>query len=77
MEKYINERLRPLVQGDGGEMTFLKREDDKITVVMQGECSKCGMLTKCMSWCEGQIQKDLGEKVTLIPVRKKPFFWDR
>ena len=77
MEKYINEKLRPLVQGDGGEMTFLRREDDKITVVMQGECSKCGMLTKCMSWCEGQIQKDLGEKVTLIPVRKKPFFWDR
>ncbi len=77
MEKYINEKLRPLVQGDGGEMTFQKREEDKVTVVMQGECSKCGMLAKCMSWCEGQIEKDLGEKVTLIPVRKKPFFWDR
>lgn len=77
MEKYINEKLRPLVQGDGGEMTFLKREEDKVTVVMQGECSKCGMLAKCMRWCEGRIEKDLGEKVTLIPVRKKPFFWDR
>ena len=77
MEKYINEKLRPLVQGDGGEMTFLKREDNNVTVVMQGECSKCGMLAKCMVWCEGRIEKDLGEKVTLIPVRKKPFFWDR
>ena len=77
MEKYINEILRPLVQGDGGEMTFLSRNGNEVTVVMQGECSKCGMLTKCMAWCEGRIKADIGEDIKLIPVRKKPFFWDR
>ena len=39
MEKYINEYIRPRLQGDGGEITFVKQEGNEVTVLLQGECS--------------------------------------
>jgi hypothetical protein len=30
-----------------------------------------------MAWIDQKIDNDLGKKVTVIPVRKKPFFWDQ
>lgn len=77
MENYINNVLRPKLQGDGGEITFLERNGDEVTVVMQGECSKCHILDRCLSWAEEQIEKDLGEKVILKGVRKRPYFQDK
>lgn len=77
MKDYINEIIRPKLQGDGGEITFLSMEGDVVNVVLQGECSKCLILDRCIRWIEEQIEKDLGQRVTLIPIRKKPFFWDK
>ena len=76
MEQYINEVIRPKIQGDGGEITFDSQDGDIVTVIMQGECSKCLILDRCIAWIESQIANDLGQKVTLHPIRKKPFFWD-
>ncbi len=76
MEEYINSVLRPKIQGDGGEITYLSRDGDEVTVLMQGECSKCHILDRCLSWAEGQIEHDLGEKVTLVGIRKRPYFQD-
>ncbi|MCD7774623.1 MAG: NifU family protein [Clostridiales bacterium] len=76
MEEYINCVLRPKIQGDGGEITFDSQDGDNITVIMQGECSKCLILNRCISWIEEQIEKDLRQKVTVTAIRKKPFFWD-
>jgi len=77
MEKYINEYIRPRIQGDGGEITFLRREGSEVTVVFQGECSKCLILDRCIAWIEERIEADLGEKVTVKGIRKKPYFQDR
>lgn len=77
MKDYINEIIRPKLQGDGGEITFLSMEGDVVNVVLQGECSKCLILDRCIRWIEEQIEKDLGQRVTLNPIRKKPFFWDK
>lgn len=77
MEKYINEIIRPKIQGDGGEILFDKLEDDTLTVIMKGECSKCLILDRCIRWIEERIEADTGRKVTVKPVRKKPFFWDK
>lgn len=77
MENYINNVLRPKLQGDGGEITFLERNGDEVTVVMQGECSKCHILDRCLLWAEQQIEKDLGEKVVLKGIRKRPYFQDK
>ena len=77
MEKYINEYIRPRIQGDGGEITFLSRDGSEVTVLFQGECSKCLILDRCVAWIEQRIEADLGEKVTVKGIRKKPYFQDR
>lgn len=76
MESYINNIIRPKIQGDGGEITFESQENDIVTVIMQGECSKCMILHRCISWIESRIEADLGQKVRINAIRKKPFFWD-
>ena len=77
MEQYINEIIRPKIQGDGGQITFLSKNDNEITVIMEGECSKCMILHRCIAWIENCIEDEFGEKITIKPVRKKPFFWDK
>lgn len=76
MENYINNIIRPKIQGDGGEITFNSISDGIVTVTMQGECSKCMILDRCISWIENRIEEDLGQKVVINAIRKKPFFWD-
>lgn len=76
MEHYINEIIRPKIQGDGGEILFDSQNGNKVTVIMQGECSKCLILDRCIKWIQDMIKKDLNQDVTVIPIRKKPFFWD-
>lgn len=76
MEKYINEYIRPRLQGDGGEITFVKQEGSEITVLLQGECSKCLILDRCLAWIEQRIEADRNEKVKVIGIRKKPYFQD-
>lgn len=77
MEKYINEYIRPRLQGDGGEITFVKQEGNEVTVLLQGECSKCLILHRCLEWVEQRIKADLGESVKVIGIRKKPYFQDK
>lgn len=77
MKEYIETVLAPRIQGDGGWVEFQSLEGDGLTLVFQGECSKCMILDRCTAWIEQKIDNDLGKKVTVIPVRKKPFFWDQ
>lgn len=76
MEDYINTTIRPKIQGDGGEATFQSLEEDVLTLVFQGECSKCLILDRCTAWIAQEIEKDLGKRVHVRAIRKKPFFWD-
>ena len=77
MREYIENVLAPRLQGDGGWVEFVSLEGDELTLVFRGECSKCMILNRCVDWIKEKIQTDLGRNVTVIPVRKKPFFWDR
>ena len=76
MGEYINGYIRTRLQGDGGEITFLRQEGDEVTVVLQGECSKCLILDRCLSWIEQRIFEDLGETVKVVGIRKRPYFQD-
>lgn len=76
MEKYINEYIRPRLQGDGGEITFVEEKGDEVTVLLQGECSKCLILDRCLKWIEERTETDLGRKVRVVGIRKKPYFQD-
>ena len=77
MEQYIRKHLAPRIQGDGGWVEFESLEEDRLTLVFRGECSKCLILNRCTDWIEQKIETDLGKKVHVVPVRKKPFFWDQ
>jgi len=76
MEEYINQVIAPKVQGDGGWIEYVSHQGDELKVLLQGECSKCFVADRCVSWIKSEILRDLGLNVNIIPVRKKPFFWD-
>lgn len=76
MKLFINDIIRPKIQGDGGEITFHSQDADTVTVIMQGECSKCLILDRCIAWIESEAEKEYGKKIQITAIRKKPFFWD-
>ena len=51
-------------------------ENGVLTAVFRGECSKCLILERCLSWIECEIKRDLGVEVKVRAVRKKPYFQD-
>ena len=77
MKDYIENIIKPKLQGDGGEIDFLSLEDNILTVVLQGECSKCLIVERCIAWIESEIMRDLGQSVKIKAIKKKPFFWDK
>ncbi len=77
MKDYIENIIKPKLQGDGGWVEFVSLDGDKLTLTFRGECSKCLILDRCVKWIESEIKRDLGEAVTVNAVRKKPFFWDK
>lgn len=76
VQKYIEEILQPKIQGDGGWVEFVSLEDDKLTLVFRGECSKCLILERCVAWIEEQLKKDLKKSLKVVAIRKKPYFQD-
>lgn len=77
MKDYINTIIKPKLQGDGGEIDFVSYENGNLTVLLQGECSKCLIVDRCLSWIESEVMRDMGESVNVIAQKKKPFFWDK
>ena len=77
MKDYINTIIKPKLQGDGGEIDFVSYENGNLTVLLQGECSKCLIVDRCTAWIESEIMRDMGESVKVIAQKKKPFFWDK
>ena len=77
VKEYIETVLSPRIQGDGGWVEFQSLEGDRLTLVFRGECSKCRILNRCTDWIAKKIKEDIGQTVNVVPVRKKPFFWDR
>ncbi len=77
MENYINTVIKPKLQGDGGEIDFISYENGNLTVLLQGECSKCLIVDRCLRWIESEVMRDMGESVNVIAQKKKPFFWDK
>ena len=77
MKDYINTIIKPKLQGDGGEIDFVSYENGILTVLLQGECSKCLIVDRCLRWIESEVMRDMGESVKVIAQKKKPFFWDK
>lgn len=76
MQEYVENVLAPRLRGDGGWVEFVEHKDGVLTLVFRGECSKCHILDRCTKWMEEKIEQQMGEKVRIQAIRKKPFFWD-
>ena len=76
MRDYIDGIIKPKLQGDGGEIDFVSYENGVLTVLLQGECSKCLILHRCTEWIEAEIKRDLKKNVKVNAIRKKPYFQD-
>ena len=77
MKDYINTIIKPKLQGDGGEIDFVSYENGILTVLLQGECSKCLIVDRCLTWIESEVMRDMGESVKVVAQKKKPFFWGK
>ncbi|MBQ7117125.1 MAG: NifU family protein [Clostridia bacterium] len=77
MKDYIENIIKPKLQGDGGEIDFISYDNGALTVLLQGECSKCLIVERCIAWIEGEILRDMRESVKITAQKKKPFFWDK
>lgn len=76
VKSYVENVLQPKLQGDGGWVEFVSLENNELTLIFRGECSKCLILHRCTDWIEEQIKKDLNKSVKVVAVRKKPYFQD-
>lgn len=76
MKDYIENVIKPKIEGDGGEVEFESYINGELTFVFRGECSKCLILERCVKWIKAEIKRDKGENVKIYAIRKKPFFWD-
>ena len=56
MKEYIENVLAPKLQGDGGWVDFVSYENNKLTLIFRGECSKCLILNRCVDWIAQQIK---------------------
>ena len=76
VKSYVENILQPKLQGDGGWVEFVSLEGDKLTLVFRGECSKCLILHRCVSWIEEQIRLELKINVKVDAIRRRPYFQD-
>ena len=76
VKNYVENILQPKIQGDGGWIEFVSLEDDVLTVIFRGECSKCLILPRCVEWIESEIKRDLNKTVKVNAIRRKPYFQD-
>lgn len=76
VQKYIENVLQPKIQGDGGWIEFVSLDGNELTVIFRGECSKCLILDRCVSWIKEEIKRDCKKAVNITAIRKKPYFQD-
>ena len=78
MQDYIESVIRPLVQGDGGEIRFVSFENDVLVVKMQGECSVCGLAGGCLKeWLGAKLRAEFGREIKIVQRIARPYFADK
>jgi len=68
--KDIIEHLRPFLINDGGDIEFVKYEDNIVYVKMMGACSNCTMLDLTLKeGIEAAIKSEVPEVKEVINIR--------
>lgn len=61
------EQIRPQLQGDGGDIEFVKVEDGKVYVKLTGACGGCPMATETLKYgVETYLKENIPEVTEVI-----------
>ncbi len=63
----VIEELRPGVQRDGGDLTLISVEGDKIRVRLSGACTTCALASQTLGGVRRHLVQALGAPVRVIP----------
>lgn len=59
--KEIIEKIKPILQNDGGNIEFVKYEDGNVYVSISGVCMHCHMLDYTLEGIENSIIQEVPE----------------
>lgn len=59
--KEIIEKIKPILQNDGGNIEFVKYEDNIVYVSISGVCMHCHMLEYTLEGIETAIKEEVPE----------------
>lgn len=69
IEEILDRTIRPGLQGDGGDITVIKLEDNKLYVTYEGACGTCPSSTSgTLMAIEGIIKEEYNPEIEVIPV---------
>lgn len=68
----IINRLRPFLVNDGGNIEFIKFEDNIVYIKMMGACSNCQMLNLTLKdGIEAAIKEEVPEVIEVVNVKEE------
>ena len=65
LKTFINEKIRPRIQADGGEIIFESLEGKDLTLVAMGGCANCSSQGHLKGWIAGEIKAALGQNLNV------------
>ncbi|MBK7963150.1 MAG: NifU family protein [Bdellovibrionales bacterium] len=69
IEEVLDRTIRPGLQGDGGDLTVVKYEDDQLYVHYEGACGTCPSSTSgTLMAIEGILRDEFNPKIEVFPV---------
>ncbi len=69
IEEILDRTIRPGLQGDGGDVTLLKYEDNKVYLHYEGACDSCPSSTGgTLMAIEGILKDEFNPQVEVIPI---------
>ncbi len=63
----VIEALRPGVQRDGGDLTLVAVEGDKVKVRLSGACTTCSLAGQTLGGVRRRLVEVLGAPVRVVP----------
>jgi len=64
----VFDEVRPQLKNDGGDISLIEVQEEKIFVKLDGACGGCQMAGATLGWIQQRLVETLGEFVRLIPV---------
>jgi len=78
ISRFLEEQIRPRVQGDGGDLELTALEGNALRIKALNECSRCPLTTNCYKeWLRSRINTEFNAFYDVEIQIQKPYFWDK